>query len=114
MCPTGVGPHDGATQQPAVIAASDPGLRPLVPWVSSVGPGRQPDVSRFRVVVLQMVPAPARGGGTRSHLPGASPTAPAAGRALRVPAGWACGPPFPRRCAVGEEPVMGKQGGSIG
>ncbi len=24
------------------------------------------------------------------------PTAPAAGRALRVPAGWACGPPFPR------------------
>ena len=27
---------------------------------------------------------------------GASPTAPAAGRALRVSAGWACGPPFPR------------------
>ncbi len=38
---------------------------------------------------------------------GASPTAPAAGRALRVPAGWACGPPFPRHCGVGGGRVMG-------
>jgi hypothetical protein len=33
---------------------------------------------------------------TRPTPTGASPTAPVAGRALRVPAGWACGPPFPR------------------
>jgi hypothetical protein len=33
---------------------------------------------------------------TRPTPAGASPTAPVAGRALRVPAGWACGPPFPR------------------
>ncbi len=30
-----------------------------------------------------------------------------AGRALRVPAGWACGPPFPRPAAAGWKPVVG-------
>jgi hypothetical protein len=28
------------------------------------------------------------------------------GRALRVPAGWACGPPFPRPAAAGWKPVV--------
>jgi len=31
----------------------------------------------------------------------------AAGRALRVPAGWASGPPFPRRAAAGTKRVTG-------
>jgi hypothetical protein len=31
---------------------------------------------------------------------------PVAGRALRGPAGWAFGPPFPRPAAAGQEAVM--------
>jgi hypothetical protein len=39
------------------------------------------------------------------------PAALVAGRALRVPAGWAFGPPFPRPAAAGREPVVREQAG---
>ncbi len=44
--------------------------------------------------------------------PGSSlPPVSVAGRALRVPSGWASGPPFPRPTTDGRAPVMGKRSG---